>query len=461
MKRQAARWIVGIALPILTTASPLPPERTTFGFVLTRFEQQLRDEIQKGHKPRLAPELIAQQARESIHASFESRFLYHHRLHDVGTKPAYSSQELLYGNNHWGRVLAFPPQAEDLTDAKLLLELGIDPTRHRLRRHPHSTSGSPNWMDTEAVQSALALTLVHEASDDPDTRAAALKLLGMMASANLNAFEHPPLGLHDGHGRRVSQEDPHSLLYHLADTGRFEAFDSLLTNSPPAKRDLLGNRAVHYAARFRRIEALRHLAPDDLSVTNRLGMTPLQWASFESSSWPLVFDSPVSGEVNAGVIPVAPVVDHLRAAGARFDAFSLAALGDRDRLAALLDNDPRALSRRDSHGRSLLHWAAYARRPNTLQLLIERRADLDVTNTAGDTALHWANAIRFTDGVNLLKSAGADSSIRNYFGQTPGNCRAGHATAYVSRVVTKRKYVEYVITTGLDPYWQPDSNTSR
>jgi len=62
-----------------------------------------------------------------------------------------------------------------------------------------------------------------------------------------------------------------------------------------------------------------------------------------------------------------------------------------------------------------LHWAAFHRRPEHVQLLVSKGANLMATDCDGQTALHWAARVRPDNHIHLFtcfKSKGRENRIQ-------------------------------------------------
>lgn len=115
------------------------------------------------------------------------------------------------------------------------------------------------------------------------------------------------------------------------------------------------------------------------------------------------------------------MVQALLEAKPTLDVFDAAAVGDIDRLRALIAEDPAAVNAFAPDGFSPLGLAAYFDHPEAVRLLLQNGADVGLVarNPMQVQALHAAVAGRSRESVRLLLEAGADPNAMQHGGWTP------------------------------------------
>ncbi|NKB67496.1 MAG: hypothetical protein GKR89_10575 [Candidatus Latescibacteria bacterium] len=163
-----------------------------------------------------------------------------------------------------------------------------------------------------------------------------------------------------------------------------------------AKGDLsqVGHSGVlHYAAIRGNVELLELLLEKGGKALLEVRFSPHQ-DTRESGLKPLQYAARTRGELIARI---------LIGYGAHYDIFSAVALGDGDRVGALIDADPKLLDSRDDYDSTLLHWAAQAGRGAVVDFLVEQGADVTARNLFGETPLIMATIERY-DKIRRLGS---------------------------------------------------------
>jgi uncharacterized protein len=116
--------------------------------------------------------------------------------------------------------------------------------------------------------------------------------------------------------------------------------------------------------------------------------------------------------------------ERLHGEAADLDVFEAAALGDGERLRAVLEEDPGAAQAWSSDGFTALHYAAFFDGADAVRILVDAGAELEAAATNEEFApgahpLHSAIAARRTDTALALLEAGADPNARQHGGFTP------------------------------------------
>jgi len=102
------------------------------------------------------------------------------------------------------------------------------------------------------------------------------------------------------------------------------------------------------------------------------------------------------------------------------DLQMLAVSGKNEKIIKLLTQKPEmATMVREQDSWSPLHGAAFNNHPETVKILANHGADVNLATCNGDTALHGATEDGYTEVVRVLLESGADPSITNSKGKTP------------------------------------------
>jgi hypothetical protein len=122
------------------------------------------------------------------------------------------------------------------------------------------------------------------------------------------------------------------------------------------------------------------------------------------------------------------------------DLFEAAALGDTDRLARLVAQEPMSLNRHSPDGFTPLHIATFFAQPEATRLLLQRGADVEAvsTNPMALRPIHSAAAGGSSEIVAKLLSQRADPNSRQHGGWT-----ALHAAAASGRIDMVRALVQH------------------
>ncbi len=130
--------------------------------------------------------------------------------------------------------------------------------------------------------------------------------------------------------------------------------------------------------------------------------------------------------------------------GAILDIFDAAALGCCDQLRTLLEADPTQLNLLARDGFSPLALAAFFGRLDTVAILLERGAEINITsdNDRQSTPLHLAIAGEYLEVAHLLLDHGADPNARQEDDSTPL-----HEAAQTGQV----EMIKLLLAHGADP----------
>ncbi|HVY94505.1 MAG TPA: ankyrin repeat domain-containing protein [Bryobacteraceae bacterium] len=225
----------------------------------------------------------------------------------------------------------------------------------------------------------------------------------------------------------------------------------------------LDDHPIHEAAQSNDVARLRTFLDDDPFLVNRrdrMGGAPLHRAVRGAARNAIAFLLDRGAKINAihsvargancGCSPIdlAPIdlalnrrdTDTIRLLlnrGATCDLTIAAALGDRERILALLDEDPTSIARPRASGRRPLHTAIECGHRAIALLLLDRGA-----NPRLDSSLHTASSLGDLELVRSLLAHGADPNAHAFCG---GNALFAAKTAEI-RALLKRHEAT------LDPY---------
>ncbi len=106
------------------------------------------------------------------------------------------------------------------------------------------------------------------------------------------------------------------------------------------------------------------------------------------------------------------LVEFLLEKGASEDIFAAAIVGQTDKVAAFLKQDPKLINARDSGGKTALHWAALYGQEKVMELLLAEKADVNSLDEDGFTPLHWAATFNQSDAAKVLLANKADTNLK-------------------------------------------------
>lgn len=134
------------------------------------------------------------------------------------------------------------------------------------------------------------------------------------------------------------------------------------------------------------------------------------------------------------------VVDAVLAAGVEPDVFEAAALGDVDRLRALVTGDRARLDAQNVDGAMPLHLAAHFGHRDAVAALLRLGADVRAVSGKpfGNTALHAAVAGGHAALVDVLVAAGADVDARDHNGYAALHVAAANGNVACARALLAR-----------------------
>ena len=93
--------------------------------------------------------------------------------------------------------------------------------------------------------------------------------------------------------------------------------------------------------------------------------------------------------------------------------------GDKDRVEAMLNTNPKLIAGRDELGRLGVHYAAWRGHKDVMELLLDRGSDVNAKTDRGHTPLHLAVHQNHKELAELLIARGADVNARTRHGRTP------------------------------------------
>ena len=97
------------------------------------------------------------------------------------------------------------------------------------------------------------------------------------------------------------------------------------------------------------------------------------------------------------------------------------------------------LNPRDGLGNTPAHYSAQAGHIDTLELLLQFKADPNIQNQVGDTPLHKAVTKNIARSIELLCEAGGDANIKNKKGLSPMNMSRGQEVKNIIRNISQKQ----------------------
>jgi hypothetical protein len=125
-----------------------------------------------------------------------------------------------------------------------------------------------------------------------------------------------------------------------------------------------------------------------------------------------------------------------RKAASATDIWSAAAEGNRNALIRQLTAGVSVNARQAGSGSTPLNTAALFGHTDIAELLIEKGADVSITNRDGSTALHIAAFFGRAELVELLLNKGASVSVKNRRGETPLDVVSAPWSPQLERIYT-------------------------
>lgn len=173
--------------------------------------------------------------------------------------------------------------------------------------------------------------------------------------------------------------------------------------SPAAQERSMKSTELVEAAKAGDVAKARQLIGADPSVVNDkddAGETPILAALFRGHK---------------------DVVDLLVSSGTRLSLFEAACLGKVERVRELLERRPESINSKGFGGATALHFAAFLGHRGVVELLLEKRAEVNATAEGIDSVTPLASAVanRHLGIAELLIAKGANVNARQAGGFTP------------------------------------------
>ena len=160
---------------------------------------------------------------------------------------------------------------------------------------------------------------------------------------------------------------------------------------------------------------------NDLGWQAGLNALAVAAASGQAAVAQLLLARGAQAPVTPGASPIAiaaveghrNVVDVLLEGGMPVDVFAAAAIGDAQRVAALLHGNSALVSQRGYDGKTALH---FCRSPEAAETLLAAGAEIDPVDDAGQTPLQWiSNTGRYKAVCRYLIAQGAKADVSDIF----------------------------------------------
>ncbi len=239
--------------------------------------------------------------------------------------------------------------------------------------------------------------------------------------------------LHKGANWRIKNNDGSIALHRAAVNNSIEAINILLDNgSNIEEKDAEGDTPLHYAIYFDKLEAMQRLLERGANIhaKGKNGFSTLHWAIYGNKIRivrPLIdnradlFQADINGD-----IPIELAIK----------------LGNQNCINELLKDVNTNNMPKTQSGLTLLHYAVRKNDKELVQLLVNRRVNLEEADlTLGKTALHMASEGNCIDAMKILLANHANIEARGACEYTPL-----HAAA----INNKKEAVELLISNKAD-----------
>jgi Ankyrin repeats (3 copies)/Ankyrin repeats (many copies) len=105
------------------------------------------------------------------------------------------------------------------------------------------------------------------------------------------------------------------------------------------------------------------------------------------------------------------IIELLLTNNAEVSIHDAAAIGNLEKVKALLKANPDLVNSKDNGGMMPLHWAAMCGHKDVAELLLANKADVNATDNAGQTPLRLAEETKYQDVAELLRQHGGHESV--------------------------------------------------